>query len=109
MKVSYDNEYGTTYVFDVVDKIPEGYRIWNINQECISGYLPLCQVRPGSYSVIADTLKAIRMPVDEIVVLHQASVRYGANTLEKAEKILKRPGKSRKLIESAVDIFKKYS
>ena len=27
MKVSYDNDYGQTYVFEVVDKIPEGYRI----------------------------------------------------------------------------------
>lgn len=109
MKVSYNNDYGQTYVFEVVDKIPEGYRIWNINHERISGFLPLCQVYPGTYNVIADTLKAIRMPMDEIAVLHQASVRYGASTLEKAEKILKRPGKSRKLIESAVDIFRKYS
>lgn len=109
MTISRDNGYGTTYVFEVVDKIPSGYQVWNVPREGLEGYLPVCQVRPGTHDVIRETLKAVRMPEDEVLTLSWASMRYGASTLAKAEKILGRPWRSRKLIELVVDLFRKYS
>ena len=44
-EVSFDNGYGTIYHFTVVDKFPDSrYCVWNIGDNMIEGYLPLCVV-----------------------------------------------------------------
>ena len=63
--VSFDNGYGRTYTFEIVDKIPEGYEVWNIDFDKLGKDLvPLCKCYEGTYNVILDELKAIRI-VDE--------------------------------------------
>ena len=57
---SFDNGYGTTYTFEIVDRIPKGYHIWHIPEEdMLEGLVPLCQCYEGTYDVITPTLKAI--------------------------------------------------
>ena len=57
---SFENGYGTTYTFEIVDKIPKGYKIWNIDFNNMAGSLiPLCKCYEGTYNVIPDQLKAI--------------------------------------------------
>lgn len=46
--------------FELVEKIPEGYVIWNIGTNMKDGYLPLCQIDNG-YNVNVETLKAIKL------------------------------------------------
>ena len=47
--------------FQVVDKVPLGYVIWNIGNNMADGYLPLCQVGgPDGCQVNPDTLKAVK-------------------------------------------------
>ena len=58
--IYHDNGYGTTYKFEVVDKIPIGYHIWNI-PDCLGGYIPLCMCYKGTYTVMQDCLKAVKV------------------------------------------------
>ena len=56
---SFENAWGTTYTFEIVDKIPEGYSVWNINFDNMCGFIPLCKCYEGTYDVITSELKAI--------------------------------------------------
>ena len=48
----------TTVVFEIVDKPPVGYSIWNIGRNMPSDYIPYCQ---GSKTAInTRTLKAVK-------------------------------------------------
>ena len=78
--VSFYNGYGTTYSFEIVDKIPKGYEVWNINfDELGNGYVPLCQVYDGTYDVIKSTLKAIRVDSEEDRAIIKKAVARGIN------------------------------
>lgn len=46
-------------VYELTDKIPEGYTIWYIGKHMLNGYLPLCQC-DKNYHINPDTLKAIK-------------------------------------------------
>lgn len=95
--------------FEVVDKIPAGYKVWCINREGLEGYLPVCQTVTG-FKVNTTTLKAVPMPESKAQLVSMAAMRYGAESVEDAEKILQRPsGKSRRFIFRALDILLKYS
>ena len=57
------------YTFEIVEKIPEGYEVWNIGRHMQSDELvPLCQVFAGTYNINPDTLKAIKMLPAEAAV-----------------------------------------
>lgn len=46
------------HIFEIVEKIPVGYEIWNISADVIPGYLPLADVT--DYNVNPKTLKAVK-------------------------------------------------
>lgn len=98
-KITLNNGYGTTYIFEVVDKIPSGYSVWNIRGLTVEDehYTPLCQtIRPedkNCYEVNTNTLKAIKLSAEEVEVLKDAA-SYGVETLKKAESALKRVAKT---------------
>ena len=80
-KISYDNGYGTVYSFDVVDKIPKGYEVWNIDFDNLgSGYVPLCQVYEGTYDIIKSTLKAIYIADAEERSILKEVAAWGINS-----------------------------
>lgn len=65
-EISFDNGYGETYRFTVVDKIPSSqYRVWNIGDNMVDGYLPLCLRAPSEHEwqeqVALESLVAIDM------------------------------------------------
>lgn len=62
------------HAFEVVTKIPSGHVIWNIGDNMIDGYLPICTVY-DEYCVNVDSLKAIK--IDDAKVL--ANLRNGAH------------------------------
>ncbi len=79
---------GTTHTFEIVDTVPKGYRIWNIGKNMTDGYLPLCEILPGTNSSInIDTLKAIKIEGAQIVL---AAIGGGQNTPQKMERYIKR-------------------
>ena len=83
MKILRDNGYGTTYTFEVVDKVPSNYIIWNIDfVDSMGGYIPFCEIIPGSRMVVnQQTLKAVRVDDKKIrkELQYWAGVTTGIN------------------------------
>ena len=106
-------------VFEIVDKIPANFFVWNIGENMGSDeYVPLAQdLRPGdkeNFEINPYTLKAIRLNPEEVQILRKAAA-VGVNSLKAAEKVLKskRRGywsdRKRKAAEMSIDIFQKIS
>ena len=72
--VSFENGYGITWKFEVVESVPKGFRIWNIGKHMIDGYLPLCELIGNTYNINPDTLKAIKMENAQVIL---SAVGYG--------------------------------
>ena len=106
-------------VFEIVDKIPHGYFVWNIGENMgHDEYITVCQsAHPGDkdcYEVNTRTLKAVRLDVAEVKLLRKAA-GIGINSLETAEKAInsKRRGywsdRKRAEAEKVIDIFRRIS
>ena len=82
-----------TDIYKIVDKIPFGFYIWNIGENMGSDeYVPLCQdLHPeikDDYSINPNTLRAIKLPKEEVKLLRKAA-GWGVVSLKEAEKALK--------------------
>ena len=106
-------------VFQIVERIPNRFFVWNIGENMKSSeWIPLCEdLHPGDkddYSINPDTLKAIRLPENEVKLLRDAAT-IGVNSLSSAEKALKsrRRGywsdRKRAAAELTIDIFMRIS
>lgn len=97
MTIKHDNGYGTTYIFEVVEKIPEGFSIWAISGIGNGEYTPICErLHPENkdcYDVNTQTLKAIKLSKEEVEILFQSAMA-GDGTLKKARTTLKRVAKT---------------
>lgn len=79
-------------VFEIVEEFPLGYEIWNIGENMLDGYLPLCRLSSkqpfdGGRCIETDTLKAIRCDGAQIIL---DAVHGGTDTLESMERYVKR-------------------
>ena len=91
--VQFDNGYGTTYVFEVVESVPQGFKIWNIGYHMVDGYIPLCEpIEKGSYTINPNTLKAIKYDKAQ-ELLNCVGAGY-CGTLKECESYLKRKKQS---------------
>lgn len=106
-------------VFQIVERIPNGFFVWNIGENMKSSeWIPLCEdLHPGDkddYNINPDTLKAIKLPENEVKLLRDAAA-VGVNILSSAEKALKsrRRGymsdRKREQAEKVIDIFHRIS
>ena len=104
-------------VFEIVDKIPGNFYIWNIGENMWSDeWIPLAQdLKPGdkeNFEINPETLKAIRLNPEEVQILRKAT-GVGVNSLKTAEKALKskRRGywsdRKRKEAENSIEIFRR--
>lgn len=112
-KIFSENDYRTD-VFEIVEKIPENYVVWNIGENMgTDKYIPICQIKT-KYDVDLFSLKAVPVTSEEYKRLQDAS-SWGVSSLENAEKALKskRRGyisdKKRVLAASVIEIFRKIS
>lgn len=53
------------YKFEVVEKIPNNYHIWNVNKNLLKGYIPLIKLSSnqgfkGGRNIETETMKAIK-------------------------------------------------
>lgn len=83
---------GVIHTFELVDRVPLGYKIWNIGANMADGYLPLCrlcaiQPFPGGRSIEADTLKAIKCEGAQVIL---EAAGLGADTPEEMERYIKK-------------------
>lgn len=112
-KIFSENDYRTD-VFEIVEKIPENYVVWNIGENMgTDKYIPICQLKT-KYDVDLFSLKAVPVMSEEYKSLQDAS-SWEVSSLENAKKALKskRRGyisdKKRVLAASAIEIFRKIS
>lgn len=80
-------------IFEIVEKIPSNYFVWNIGENMgTDEYIPICEdLHPGdkdSYDINTNTLKAIKLNVEEVKALREAA-HVGINSKKTAEKALK--------------------
>ena len=106
-----------TSVFEIVEKIPSNYLVWNIGENMGTDlYIPICQMlRPGDkedFSINPDTLKAVKVAPEEFKKLQKAASNRVSN-LKTAEIALKskRRGymsdRKRALATLTIDIFER--
>lgn len=95
--------------FEVVNKIPTGYEIWNIGENMVDGYIPLAEVYGSDINPV--TLKAIRIEdVQELDLLRNCA-SYGINNLDRCREALNcEPrgwlnGKKKTLAQWAIKFF----
>lgn len=80
------------HVFEIVDRVPYGYTIWNIGTNMVDGYLPLRRLKsiqpfPGGREIDTDTLKAIKIDGSQTIL---EAVGGGQNTPAEMESYIKR-------------------
>lgn len=106
-----------TDVFEIVERIPAGFFVWNIGENMgHDEYIPICedlhQEDKDNYEINPNTLKAIKLSLEEVKALRKAA-HVGINSKKTAEKALKskRRGywsdRKRTEAEKTIDIFKR--
>ena len=109
--------FGKCKTYEVVNKIPSGFYVWNIGENMGDDeYIPICEdLHPedkDNYEINPNTLKAIRLSVEEVKALRKAA-HFGIVSKKTAEKALKskRHGylsdRKRAEAEKTIDIFKR--
>lgn len=104
-------------IFEIVEKIPEGFFIWSIGEYMGSDeYIPLCQyLHPedkDDHHINRNTLKAIKLDIEEVQLLREAA-HIGITSKATAEKALKSKRKGywsnrkRAAAEKTIEIFNK--
>ena len=104
-------------VFEIVEKIPAGFFVWNIGDNMgLDEYIPICKdLHPGdkdNFEIDTASLKAIKLPINEVKALRQAA-SWGVNSKATAEKALKskRTGynadRKRKAAAATIEIFER--
>lgn len=103
--------------FEIVDKIPVGFFVWNIGESMgTHEYIPVCEdLHPeykDNYEINTATLKAVKVAPDEWEKLDKAAA-WGVGNLEQAEKAIKskRRGytsnRKRAAAELTIEIFRR--
>ena len=109
--------FGKSRSYEVVGKIPSGFFVWNIGENMGDDeYIPICEdLHPGdkdNYEINPNTVKAIKLSVEEVKALRQAA-SWGVNSKSTAEKALKskRTGynadRKRKAATATIEIFER--
>ena len=80
-------------VFEIVEKIPVGFFVWNIGENMgTHEYIPVCEdLHPedkDDYSINPATLKAVKVSPEEWEKLDKAA-NWGVGNLKQAEKAIK--------------------
>jgi hypothetical protein len=95
-----------TNVFEIVDKIPAGFSVWNIGDCMIPGYVPFCD------DLHLGALKAIYLPEQDVRLLRDVA-HFGIVSKVTAEEALAcfpvGAAIDRKRVEKALDVFKMIS
>ena len=104
-------------IFEIVEKIPSGFFVWNIGENMGSDeYIPICEdLHPEdkeNFEINTSTLKAIKLIPEEVNALRQAA-SWGVNNKDTAEKALKskrtnyNAERKRKAATATLEIFKR--
>ena len=106
-----------TDVFEIVEKMPTGFFVWNIGENMgTHEYIPVCEdLHPedkDDYRINPATLKAVKVSPEEWEKLDKAA-NWGVGNLKQAEKALKRKRRgytserNRAAAELTIEIFRR--
>ena len=108
MRIITKSRYGEQ-AYEVVDRIPEGYKVWSIGDNMgTDDYIPLCVTskEPGKeFNIIPEKLKAIRLPKDWVFTLRKAA-GLGYSSYKATKKLRRAPNR---LADKALKIYKTIS
>lgn len=119
MKITTTDTWGKKNTYEVVEKIPVNFFIWNIGKNMgMHEYIPVCErlypelkkTDNRYYHINQDTVKAVSVSPEEWKKLDRAA-SWGITSKEEAEKALKskRTGKTadrkKKLAAETIEIF----
>jgi hypothetical protein len=115
MTITTKDTFGKEKTYEVVDKIPAGFFVWNIGENMgTDEYIPLAEwMEPSnksSYDINPETLKAIKLEKHDVEILREAA-GYGVASKKDAERAVRRNAKSymairkKMLAEMALPIF----
>lgn len=86
------NTHLKTHRFEIVEKIPKTYEVWNIGDNMISPeYIPFAR-EIGHYCIDGDTLKTIKLSEEDVQILRKAA-GWGTTNLSGVAKRLLHPRK----------------
>lgn len=95
MNIEIKSTSGEIISYEIVEKIPAGFFVWNIGKNMgTDEYIPLCEdLHPedkDDYSINVETLKAIKLKPESIKILREAAQWGGLDCLKDTVKTLKR-------------------
>lgn len=105
--------YSNNHKYEVVDKIPKGYMIWNIgSHNMVDDYLPLCEwLDKERFTINANTLKAIKVDgakeILNVICCGNYSDKNGIRRMYKDLTLKKCTKRQRELILNALPHMKK--
>ncbi len=107
--------FGNIKSYEVVEKIPEGFFVWNIGNNMGSDeYIPLCELlsKDDKYSINPNTVKAIKLSCESVKLLREAA-SYGVESLKKAKQVVARKSepkscRAKKKLELATKVLPIY-
>lgn len=102
--VTTKDSWGRELTYEVVEKIPPRFSVWNIGEHMGSDeYIPLCElVNPCELeeqyrdlcAINPNTLKAIKLPKEEVLLLRKAAMT-GIRSLNEAHSVIRKSAKTR--------------
>lgn len=95
MNIEIKSTSGKIISYEIVEKIPASFFVWNIGKNMgTDEYIPLCEdLHPedkDDYSINVETLKAIKLKYESIKILREAAQWEGLDCLKETVKTLKR-------------------
>ena len=106
MKITTKDTFGKENTYEVVNKMPSGYIVWNIGRNMgTDEYIPIClpMSEPGKeYHIIPESVRAIKLPKSWVMTLRDAA-HNGCGNLQETLKKCKSPDM---LAEKALRIYK---
>lgn len=95
------DSWGRELTFEAVEKIPPRFSVWNIGEHMGSDeYIPLCEPANleepyrGLSAINPNTLKAIKLPKEEVLLLRKAAMT-GIRSLNEAHSVIRKSAKTR--------------
>ena len=98
-----------TYIFKILESMPKGYGVWNIGEHMgTDEYIPCCESISAEqpYHINPNTLIAIKLPYEEILILRKAASRYGG-TVRALKRALRRKNSNTEIIEQSIKILER--
>lgn len=95
------DSWGRELTYEVVEVIPPRFSVWNIGEHMGSDeYIPLCEPANleepyrGLSAINPNTLKAIKLPKEEVLLLRKAAMT-GIRSLNEAHSVICKSAKTR--------------